>query len=661
MKNKWGKVIYVGKAKSLKSRVSSYFDRTSDLTLAKRQMVGKIADIETILCETEVEALVLETNLIKHLTPKYNILMKDDKNLAYLKITNSPVPELVKTRIKMRDGWEYYGPYVAWVEQSVRALRRIFRIRNCRIKFETRKNTLFVSSWGTKDLSWKWIDALYGRNDKNNIQITDKAGKTIPCMDYYIWLCPAPCLLENGKIEEHARHIDLAREFLSGRSSIAIETLDMQMREQAKTLDFEGAQETRDTLEVLRWLHERQKVRDIIEWDVDIFLMYEKYDKVYIALTQIRSSQIIGVSRHEVVLHADDRENIVTSFLMRQYVDQEDVPDLLMLTETIDDEAFIAFLSSQRVAIEYPQIGPKKDLLDFTRNQLREYAYKREMATLENKTLTREHMANVLKRLWYPVPKKWEITFECYDISHTHGQFTYASQVLISNGKPDPSRYKKYKIKTLEAWEIDDYASHREVMMRRIIEWLEFGNLPHLIIIDGGKWQLSSAISGIKEWIWKYENQDPQNPDERKISKSEKMMQEGSIQPSNIPTLQHSNIPICSIAKRAEEIFLPEEKVSILFEKGSPELMVLQKARDEAHRFSITANRSARMKSMKKNILEELPWIGPVTRKKLLKLAGSVDGIKTLSEEVMLSVCTKAQLETLRDHGIVDIINRNSE
>ena len=134
--------------------------------------------------------------------------------------------------------------------------------------------------------------------------------------------------------------------------------------------------------------------------------MYEKYDKVYIALTQIRSSQIIGVSRHEVVLHADDRESIVSSFLMRQYVDQEDIPDLLMLTETIDDEAFIAFLSSQKVAIEYPQIGPKKDLIDFTRNQLREYAYKREMATLENKTLTRDHMVNVLTRLGYPVPKK---------------------------------------------------------------------------------------------------------------------------------------------------------------------------------------------------------------------------------------------------------------
>lgn len=159
MKDKDGKVIYVGKAKSLKNRVSSYFDRTTDLTLAKRHMVDKISDIETILCATEVEALVLETNLIKHLTPKYNILMKDDKNLAYIKITNSPIPELVKTRQKIKDGGEYYGPYVSAVEQSVRALRRIFRIRNCRMKFAEKSGSLII---------------------------TDKAGKTVPCMDYYI-------------------------------------------------------------------------------------------------------------------------------------------------------------------------------------------------------------------------------------------------------------------------------------------------------------------------------------------------------------------------------------------------------------------------------------------------------------------------------------------
>ena len=179
-----------------------------------------------------------------------------------------------------------------------------------------------------------------------------------------------------------------------------------------------------------------------------------------------------------------------------------------------------------------------------------------------------------------------------------------------------------------------------------MLEWLELKNLPHLIIIDGGKGQLSSALAGIKEWQWKYEKESSaRHSDEGRIEDSE-------ISEDRLLRAAQWQIQICSIAKREEEIFIPWEKKSILFEKWSPELMVLQKARDEAHRFSITANRSARMKSMKKNILEELPGFGPITRKNLLKLAWNLDAIKTLSEEQILSVCTKTQLETLRDHGI---------
>jgi excinuclease ABC subunit C len=651
MKDKSGKVMYVGKAKILRNRVVSYFKDPRDLSMAKRQMVAKIADIEIITCATEVEALVLETNLIKHLTPKYNILMKDDKNLSYLKITNSPVPELVKTRQKIRDGWEYYGPYVAWAEQSARALRKIFKIRNCRMKFA---------------------------REKDVIKITDKAGKTIPCMDYYIGLCPAPCLLESSKIAEHKKHIDGVRAFLRWDTVDLFSRMERDMRSLAGDMQFEKAWELKDTLEALRWLGERQKVRDIVEWDIDVYVEYEKYDKRYIALTQVRSSQIVWVFRHEVVNSFDD--DIVVQFLTRQYLDAEDLPDLILSRAEIVDEAFLEFLRWQKISIEYPQIGPKNDLLTFTLTQLREYAYKREIATLENKTLTREYMANVLTRLGYEVPKKWEIVFECYDISHTDGHFTYASRVAIVNGKPDPSRYKKYKIKSLEDGEIDDYASHREVMIRRTIEGLELNNLPHLIIIDWGKWQLSSAISGIKEGIWQFRHSEKVNSSEG--WREATLECEGRIQVSDnvdphpqgvywlsqtqddrftgleqspnskIPTPQHSNIPICSIAKREEEIFIPGDSTSIMFEKWTPELMVLQKARDESHRFSITANRSARMKSMKKNILEEIPSIGPVTRKKLLKLAGSVSEIKNLSEWEIEKICTKIQMERLRDHGL---------
>ena len=659
MKDARGGVMYVGKAKSLKSRVGSYFVKTSDLSVAKRQMVAKICDIEIITCQTEVEALVLETNIIKHLTPKYNILMKDDKNLAYLKITNSPVPELIKTRQKIRDGGIYFGPYVSAVEQSVRALRRIFRIRNCRVKFSKRNEA---------------------------IQVTDKAGRTLPCIDYYIGLCPAPCMLEPSKITQHDDNIARVRAFLSGDANTVFSDLEATMRERAHDLDFEEAQKIKETITALRWLHERQKVRDIVDGDIDICIQYEKYDKTYIALTQVRWAQIVGIFRHEVASSIDEGEDIMIAFLMRQYVstdsiDSPDFPDILLCQQNFADTAFAEFLRWQRIQLETPKIWPKKDLLDFTRDQLREYAYKRELATLENKSLTRAHMVNVLDRIGYPVPTKGEIVFECYDISHTDGHFTYASRVVIVNGKPDPSRYRKYKIKTLDDGMIDDYASHREVMMRRTIEGIEQSNFPHLIIIDGGKWQLSSAISGIKEGIYVTKNEkiknkssDTENPIDLSsgtkqsetewsvaIQVSENIEQgllylkgfssatlEGTMQESQVPIP-----PICSIAKREEEIFIPDNPIPVMFEHGTPELMVLQKARDESHRFSITANRSARTKSMKKNILEELPGIGPVTRRKLLKLAGSVDGIKAISSDELSKICNVAQVETLRDHGIL--------
>ncbi len=629
MKDGSEKVMYVGKAKNLQNRVRSYFDRTADLNMAKRQMVGKITDIELILCATEVEALVLETNLIKHLTPKYNILMKDDKNLAYIKITNSPIPELIKTRQRIRDGAEYFGPYVSAVEQSVRALRRVFKIRNCRVKFQ----------------KW-WFNEW--------IQITDKAGKTIPCMDYYIGLCPAPCILEKEKINMHGQNLAQARQFLKWGSSEIIKSLEVNMLEKAKNLDFEDAQRIKEMIESLKWLSERQNVRDSIEWDVDVFLQYEKYDKTYVVLTQVRSNQIVWVFRHEVLLGIGDHDDLAVEFLMKQYAYQEegiDSPDVLILRDPIADESFHEFLKMKKISIEYPKIWPKNDIIQFTLNQIREYAYKREMSTLEQWILTREHMVHVLERLHYPVPKKSEILFECYDISHTDGHFTYASRVVIVNGKPDPSRYKKYKIKSLEDGKIDDFASHREVMMRRTLEWLAEKNFPHLIIIDGGKGQLSSAVSGVKEGAWIF----------RHSERSEESMSQnpGSFVPQDDELRELWNptwfdLAICSIAKRDEEIFLPDQKEPVIFQKGTPELMVLQKARDESHRFSITANKTARMKSMKKNILEEIPGIWPVTRKNLLKLAGNVDALKDISREELASICTASQIDALRDHGIIE-------
>lgn len=606
MKNADGKVIYVGKAVNLKSRVGSYFKESTALTPAKKSMITQIADIEILLCNNEVEALVLETNLIKHLTPKYNILMKDDKNLSYIKITADIVPEIIKTRQKWSDGGRYFGPFTQGtnIGESLKSLRRIFKIRSCRMKF--------------------------AKND-DTIKITDHAGRSVPCMDYYIGICPAPCLLENKNINEHHENIDKFIQFLNGKTGEIIENLKNKMAEHAKNHEFEQAQKIKEEISALSLLSERQIARDAVEGDIDIAIFTEKYHKIFVALTKIRDGKIIGVFRYQVEW-SDNADTIFEQFLAREYISENnDFAEFLLLEKEITDKSLKTFLKEKRIKIEIPSIGKKREMLDFTRNQLREFAYKNEMSTLDTVTLSRANMENILQKLGYPIPKKWPIIFECYDISHTHGQFTYASRVVIKNGKTDNANYKKYKIHTLDAGDIDDFASHKEVMIRRTLEGIRENNFPHLIIIDGGKWQLSSAIAGVLEGK----------------NKSETALEANSI----FDDFPH-NFPICSIAKREEEIFLPNTPESIIFAKWSAELRVLQLARDESHRFSITANRTARNKAMKKNILEELPWIGPTTRKKLLKLANSIDGIKSLSETEILTVINKKQLQTLKDHWL---------
>ena len=625
MKDKTGKIIYVGKAKNLRSRVSSYFREGQDLTVAKRNMVGQIVDIETILCQTEVEALVLETNLIKHFSPKYNILMKDDKNLSYLKITTGKIPELIKTRQKINDGAKYFGPFTQGMNlsENIKSLRRMFKIRACKMKFS--------------DIGGK-------------ITITDKAGRGVPCMDYYIGICPAPCLLKRENINEHNQNISHLQEFLSGKTNKILENLREKMQIFAKNLEFEKAQKIKEEIAAIEMFSERQIARDMVDGDVDACVILEKYNQIFVGLTSVRDGKIIGVFRSSVDAKWATISEVFSQFLVRQYSDDfADIPKILLVEKNFDDEVLETFLQMKKIQIATPQIGTKKELLDFTKNQLREFAYKKELQSLENNTLTRRHMEQILERLNYQIPKKWPIFFECYDISHTHGQFTYASRVVIKNGKPDTDNYKKYKIKSLRDGEIDDFASHQEVMMRRTMEGLSQRNFPNLIIIDGGKWQLSSALEGIFVGIEKFLSEN--NPEKLEKFLSEKS-ENLAIQWQKISEILGGEVGICSIAKREEEVFLPGQKNPILFEKWTPELMVIQKARDESHRFSITANRNARGKSMKKNVLEELPGIGPTTRKKLLKIAGSIDEIKNLDETEILKILNKKQLETLRDHGI---------
>jgi excinuclease ABC subunit C len=622
MLNATGNILYVWKSIHLKNRVSSYFNGKSKLNAAKIQMVEQVDSFEWIETSNEIEALVLETNLIKQHLPKYNILMKDDKNLSYIVFTGNWVEEVYRTRQKPNNG-TFFWPYTsqANITQSVKTLRQIFKIRSCKMKFRVNTNT--------------W----HGNTTENpTVLITAKAGKTPPCMDYYIGLCPAPCLLTQASLLEHQENVDRLKKFLRGNMSEVIDNLKQKMMVHAKNLEFEEAAKIKEQVVGISHLGEKQIARDAISGNYDAVVILEKYGSFFGTISKLRNGEISGVfhTRIETQLWEEISE-IAENFIARSYLEDISIEEnweewyysgkkatVLFGKETYTENC-LRILVPFWYQTEVPEQGAKNDFLKFTKTNALNFAMRDEMEKLTKHKFTRSTMENILWVLGYEIPKNGAITFECYDNSHTDGHFTVAARTVSVNGKPTPDMYRKYKLKTLITDKIDDFESMREIMERRVIEGVENNNFPTLILIDGGKWQLSSALEWVERWL--------------------KKLEASGKNPIPLPYF-------ASLAKREEEIFIPGQPDSFRFEYWSPELMLLQGIRDEAHRFSITFNRSLRTKSMKKNILEELPGFWPVTRKKLLKHAGSIDKIQEMSLQELQLYCTKVQIETLEWHGL---------
>ena len=631
MKDTSGTIIYTGKSVNLKSRVSSYFMEKASLNFAKKQMVTKVADIEWIETGSEVEALVLETNLIKKHLPKYNILMKDDKNLTYIKITNDPVPEVIKTRKKTSEG-TYFWPYTSTtnITLTLNALRQIFHIRDCRVVF--------------------WKDAA------GKLEILSRAGRSIPCLSYYIGICPAPCVLEAEKLEKHARNIESLKEFLKGNTGKVLSDLENTMKSKAKNLEFEEAAKLKSQIDSIREISMKQIARDAVSDDCDAFVFLEKYDRVFTGIASIRGGEIISVRNIEIEAKlGETKEEIIADFLGMQYAENS-----LRITLLTDEDVSTSrdLLHELRVSIETPSIWPKRQFLDFARMNLLGYASKLELANIGKKFLTRTIQESILMALGYEAPKKWPIIFECYDISHIAGTHTVASRSVIVNGKSETTKYKRYRIRSLQEGMIDDFASMREVLTRRTKEAIELQNWPHLIIIDGWKGQLSAALGAIEREMSHCEERSDVATQKNDFVTDRKLSDKIEIpdQVRDDVLLAHPrwSLPqICSLAKREEEVFIPGQSDPILFQKWTPELMLIQKIRDEAHRFAITFNRESRNKAMKRNILDELPGFWPKTRSKLLKLAWSIDAIKEVDMNELSKILSMPQIETLRDHGIL--------
>jgi excinuclease ABC subunit C len=545
-------------------------------------MVKVVEKIDYIETKTDIEALMLETNLIKKNQPKYNVLMKDGKNLSYIKITDDEIPCLVRTRIKTKHG-QYFWPYSQYFDtySFVRFTRKLFRLGN---------HEKIEKFWP-------------------------------PCMDTYIGLCPGHCTGDINALKTYKERLTEARDFLMGKQDTVIDDLKKKMKQAADERKYEEASEYKNLITQIETTGNRQIVRDAIDGDATVAIMLEKYNHIFLSFVEVKNGMIVGVHEYELANPLQEETALLVEQALIHYLVREEVKTLYtdISLEWFSDMRQLA--QTQKISLRHPSRGEKVRILEFAHTNLLNFAYQEEMSWLKNATLSKKTMVDLMEKLWFEtkeLSKKKEIVFECFDISHSHGEHTVASKSVLVNGKPDTKRYKKYRIKTLETGKIDDFASMEEILTRRSLGAVRGEDpWPDLIIIDGGKWQLSHATEAIEK------------------------------------TSDDFLPPIISLAKRIEEVFLPRKSNPTLLEKWSPELMILQKIRDEAHRFAINYNRSSREKSYTKTLLDEIPWIGPVARQKILKSVSKIEELSSWTFEKSQKLFWKKVAEALQNHGLI--------
>ncbi len=508
-----GKVIYVGKAVVLKNRVRSYFRNLAAHTPKVRAMVEKIASIETIVTSTEVEALILECNLIKKYRPRYNISLKDDKSYPFLKVTvNEDFPRVFATRRLLRDGAVYYGPYAdaGAMHAALKLLRGMFPLRTCR-----------------------------------------KMNQERPCLNYHIKRCLAPCAGYVGK-EEYAAMIKGVRMVLDGRTAELEKDLKRRMQEAAARYAYEEAARLRDQLQAVTRLNEEQKAVTS-GGDMDVIGFARDMTGICLQIFFVRQGKLLG--RDNFFLHdgGETEQEIVTAFVKQYYNEAAFVPRDIALTclplpeETVLIQTWLSGRAGRKVELLQPQRGVKKDLLQLAGANAAKLLAER----LRSGKLALKDDAQAAEELQQALalPKPL-LRMDCFDISHTQGSETVASMVVFRNGSSSKKDYRRYKIVSAEG-KPDDFKSMQEVVYRR---YKNYEDLPDLVVIDGGKGQLSSALEVIRG-------------------------------------LGLHDLPVVGLAKREEEIFQEGRSESILLDRDSAALQLIQRIRDEAHRFAITYHR----------------------------------------------------------------------
>jgi excinuclease ABC subunit C len=563
LKDKEGKVIYVGKAGNLKSRVRSYFGSPANLPSKTQRLVSNIQDLEFVITNSEQEALILECDTIKRYAPRFNASLKDNKTFPYLKINvKEDWPGVHVTRRVQKDGARYFGPFpsAGSVRKTLRLIKKIFPYRSCS----------------------KRIDGKDRR----------------PCLDYHIHQCLGPCI---GAVEKDEYHevINQVILFLQGKQELILRELDSRMKAAAERLEFERAALLRDQIDAIEDVIEGQRIATTLQGEKDVIGLAQNETVAYVEIFFIRNNKLIGRDHFTMEgTQGDSAGQIMTSFVKQYYASASYIPSLILLQHPVDELAVLSqWLSQQRgrkVELQVPQRGAKKKLVEtVAENAARglELAQIKEMKA----EVISSGLQELKDRLDLPkMPRR----IECYDVSNIQGTMAVASMVVLEKGWPKPPHYRRFRIKTVAG--ADDYAMIQETLRRRFKRGVTgegtWGITPDLVLIDGGKGQLNAALEVRQE-------------------------------------LELDSIPMASLAKEDEEVFTPGDPRPVHIPKDSPALHILQRARDEAHRFAISYHQKLRRKGFVTSALDNIAGIGPRRRRALLRKFGSIEAIKRASPE----------------------------
>jgi len=581
-------ILYVGKANNIRIRVKSYFQKSRNLDPRLMIMIKKVSDLEFIITDSDVEALILEANLVREHKPRYNINLKDDKSFPFIRITKEDFPQVFPTRRMIRDGSYYFGPYtnVKDMRNALATLKRIFAIRSCKYNL-------------SPDIVKKKKVAL--------------------CLDYYINKCKGPCQGLQGK-EDYQHMIDHVKEFLRGKTSRLHIEMEKEMLEFAKKQKFEDAARIRDKIDILEKYRNSQKIVMSDLKDKDIVAMASEDDDACAVIFKIREGKVINRVHYYLnsVLHKKPEE-ILEQFINQYYTRTEELPHEILLMEQIENhdliEKWLSSRTDRPVKIVNPKVGEKKKLIKMCEKNAHYLLEELKLQKMKARNFI-PHVINALQRdLHLTKPPR---RIECFDISNIQGTDPVASMVCFIDGRPRKSEYRKFAIKSKST--PDDFAMMREVIHRRYSRLiLEKKDFPDLIVIDGGKGQLSSACSVLDK-------------------------------------LKIENQPIIGLAKRLEEIFFHGFSQSQMLPRTSSSLKILQQIRDEAHRFAVTFHRQKRKKRTLTSDLDQIPGIGPKRRNKLLKKFGSLKIIKELGIQDLKQ---KADLPEKLAIDIYNYFNKN--